>query len=227
DQELGDEMMDEGDDLVEMDQELGDEMMDEGDDLVEMDQEFGDEMMDLETETLDDLTDTLPDIEEDLEEGLVLEEDSDEIEEEFEFEDEEISKPETFADEAVLDVGDLSSTHEMDISEDVFMDDHSDMGQMELIASEGQDLKKSNGVEGSIFGKSLLLSLPHKLTVEIGSASLKGEDITNLTYGSVIELDKKVGEPIDIVLGDKVVAQGEVVQINQENLGVRITRINL
>jgi len=55
---------------------------------------------------------------------------------------------------------------------------------------------------------------------------LKGEDITNLTYGSVIELDRKKGEPVDIILGSKIIANGEVVQINEEQLGVRITRIN-
>ncbi|NQU65713.1 MAG: FliM/FliN family flagellar motor switch protein, partial [SAR324 cluster bacterium] len=62
--------------------------------------------------------------------------------------------------------------------------------------------------------------------VEIGKANLKGEDITSLTYGSVIELDRKKGDPVDIILGNKIIAHGEVVQINEEQLGVRITRLN-
>ena len=82
--------------------------------------------------------------------------------------------------------------------------------------------KKSDAV----IDKEILFKLPHLLTVEIGKANLKGEDITNLTYGSVIELDRKKGEPVDIILGSKIIANGEVVQINEEQLGVRITRIN-
>jgi flagellar motor switch protein FliN len=77
-----------------------------------------------------------------------------------------------------------------------------------------------------IIGQEMLFSLPHLLTVEIGKASLKGAEIMNLTYGSVIELDKKLGEPVDIVLGNRKIARGEVVQINEEQLGVRITRIS-
>ncbi len=82
--------------------------------------------------------------------------------------------------------------------------------------------RKSNAV----IDKEILFKLPHLLTVEIGKANLKGEDITKLTYGSVIELDRKKGEPVDIILGNKIIANGEVVQINEEQLGVRITRIN-
>ena len=78
-----------------------------------------------------------------------------------------------------------------------------------------------------LIGKELLLSLPHQLTVEIGKANLKGEDLVSLNYGSVIELDKQVGDPVDILLGAKTIAEGEVVQINKAKLGVRITRINV
>lgn len=77
-----------------------------------------------------------------------------------------------------------------------------------------------------LVSKDALLNLPHQLNVEVGKATLKGDDITSLTYGSVIELDKKINEPVDIVLGDNTIAQGEIVQINEEQLGVRITRIN-
>ncbi len=88
--------------------------------------------------------------------------------------------------------------------------------------------KSTTQIEPSskLIGNELLLKLPHELTVEIGKASLKGEDITSLNYGSIIELDKQVGDPVDIVLGTKIIAKGEVVQINQNKLGIRVTRIN-
>ena len=94
------------------------------------------------------------------------------------------------------------------------------------ISDESSTINENVLQKEPIIAKSLLLTLPHQLTVEIGKASLKGEDITHLTYGSIIELDKKVGEPVDIILGTKLIAKGEVVQINDEQLGVRITRID-
>ena len=71
------------------------------------------------------------------------------------------------------------------------------------------------------------MNLKHTLTVEIGKTSLKGQEITELSYGSVIELDKKIGDPVEIILGDKTIARGEVVQINDDQLGVRITGLNI
>ena len=74
-------------------------------------------------------------------------------------------------------------------------------------------------------GQDLLLRLPHRLTVEIGRANLKGKDIASLRFGSVIELNERIAEPADLLLDGKVIAKGEVVQINEEKLGVRVTRI--
>ena len=121
-----------------------------------------------------------------------------------------------------------------DISEDEVMDDQSDLMSLEidegfpsnensLIQTEALNQTKP---EPKLVGNELLLRLPHELTVEIGKASLKGEDITTLNYGSIIELDKQVGDPVDIVLGNKTIAKGEVVQINQNKLGIRVTRID-
>jgi len=89
----------------------------------------------------------------------------------------------------------------------------------------GPSSQPAPGAEGLV-GKNLLYKIPHQLKVEIGRTNLTGEDLTRLNYGSVIELDRKVGDPVDIVLGGQVIAKGEVVQINQEQLGVRVTRID-
>ena len=86
-----------------------------------------------------------------------------------------------------------------------------------------QRKKKSD----DLLGRDLLFTLPHCLTVEIGKANLKGEDIASLNYGSVIELNKKITDPVDVLFGKKVIAKGDVVQINEEKLGIRITRICL
>jgi flagellar motor switch protein FliN/FliY len=75
-------------------------------------------------------------------------------------------------------------------------------------------------------GTELLMNVHHEATVEIARTRLTGEEITQLTHGSVIELDKSAGEPVDIVLNGKLVAHGEIVVINREKLGVRVIGIH-
>jgi len=74
-------------------------------------------------------------------------------------------------------------------------------------------------------GSKMLLSLHHEAVVEIARTTLTGEEITQITYGSIIELDKAAGEPVDLVLDGKTIARGEIVQINNDKLGIRIVGI--
>ena len=62
------------------------------------------------------------------------------------------------------------------------------------------------------------------LTVEVGRAQIKIRDLMRLTQGSVVELDHIAGEPLDLLVNDTVVAQGEVVLVN-ERYGIRLTRV--
>ena len=75
-------------------------------------------------------------------------------------------------------------------------------------------------------GKELLLNIQHDLSVELGRVHMSGVDITELTYGSVVELEKIAGDPVDLVINGKVVAFGEIVLINNKKLGIRIIGIN-
>ncbi|MBC5635971.1 flagellar motor switch phosphatase FliY [Ornithinibacillus sp. BX22] len=70
----------------------------------------------------------------------------------------------------------------------------------------------------------MLLDIPLKVTVELGRTRRTVKDILDLTSGSIIELDKLAGEPVDILVNEKLIAQGEVVVID-ENFGVRVTDI--
>lgn len=70
----------------------------------------------------------------------------------------------------------------------------------------------------------LLLDIPLQVTVELGRTSQPIKDILNLSAGSVVELDKLAGEPVDILVNQKLIAKGEVVVID-ENFGVRVTDI--
>lgn len=70
----------------------------------------------------------------------------------------------------------------------------------------------------------LLLDIPLQVTVELGRTKQKVEDILELVPGSIVELDKLAGEPVDVLVNNKLIAKGEVVVID-ENFGVRITDI--
>ena len=71
---------------------------------------------------------------------------------------------------------------------------------------------------------NMLLDIPLQVTVELGRTKKTVEDILDLSSGSIIELDKLAGEPVDILVNNKLIAQGEVVVID-ENFGVRVTDI--
>ncbi|WDZ55758.1 flagellar motor switch phosphatase FliY [Paenibacillus polymyxa] len=71
---------------------------------------------------------------------------------------------------------------------------------------------------------NLLMDIPLRVTVELGRTQKQIKDILELSQGSIIELDKLAGEPVDILVNNKLIAKGEVVVID-ENFGVRVTDI--
>jgi flagellar motor switch protein FliN len=69
-----------------------------------------------------------------------------------------------------------------------------------------------------------LLDVPIEVTIELGQTELSIRRILEIGPGSIIELDRMAGEPVDLVVNDKVIARGEVVVI-EENFGIRITAL--
>jgi flagellar motor switch protein FliN/FliY len=70
----------------------------------------------------------------------------------------------------------------------------------------------------------LILDISVPVTVELGRASLKIQDLLDLQAGAVVELDRMAGSPVDVIVNGKLVAQGEVVVVD-ESFGVRITSV--
>ncbi len=70
----------------------------------------------------------------------------------------------------------------------------------------------------------VLQNISVTLSIEVGRTSIKIKDLMRLTQGSVVELDRIAGEPLDLLINNTVVAQGEVVLVN-ERYGVRLTRV--
>ena len=83
-------------------------------------------------------------------------------------------------------------------------------------------LKAEPGAESKNLNMLLDVSLP--ISIELGRTVMAIEDILNLGPGSVVELDKLAGEPVDLLVNNKLLAKGEVVVID-ENFGVRITNM--
>ena len=70
----------------------------------------------------------------------------------------------------------------------------------------------------------MILDVPLKVTVELGRTKMMVNDLLQLGQGSVVELDKVAGEPMEILVNDKLIAMGEVVVVN-EKFGIRLTDI--
>ncbi len=99
-------------------------------------------------------------------------------------------------------------------------------------AGENQDAdapSRAGGEDGRVgktdFSKlKMILDVPLKVSVELGRTKMLVNDLLQLGQGSVIELDKIAGEPMEILINDKLVAMGEVVVVN-EKFGVRLTDV--
>ena len=70
----------------------------------------------------------------------------------------------------------------------------------------------------------MILDIPVQLTVELGRTRIPIKNILQLAQGSVIELDALAGEPMDVLVNGCLIAQGEVVVVN-EKFGIRLTDI--
>ena len=70
----------------------------------------------------------------------------------------------------------------------------------------------------------LLLDVPLEITVELGRTRMTIQELLSLGPGSVVELGKVAGEPLDILVNDRLIARGEAVVVN-DKFGVRITDV--
>lgn len=71
----------------------------------------------------------------------------------------------------------------------------------------------------------LIMDVPLEVTVELGRSNKSIKEILDFSPGTIIELNKLAGEPVDVLVNGKFVAKGEVVVI-EENFGIRITEIS-
>lgn len=87
-----------------------------------------------------------------------------------------------------------------------------------------QNLEADAGAELGANGLDMILDIPVTVAVEIGRAKISISNLLKLNPGSVVELDRLAGEPMDITVNGTLVAHGEVVVVN-EKFGIRLTDI--
>ena len=91
------------------------------------------------------------------------------------------------------------------------LDELTSEGERESISSENPDLE-------------VVLDIPVTISMEVGSTQITIRNLLQLNQGSVIELDRLAGEPLDVLVNGTLIAHGEVVVIN-EKFGIRVTDV--
>ncbi len=93
------------------------------------------------------------------------------------------------------------------------------------VATAGFDNLEDNSVApGDDINMDVILDIPVKLSMEIGRTSVNIRSLLQLNQGSVIELDRMAGEPLDVLVNGTLIAHGEVVVVN-EKFGIRLTDV--
>ena len=88
------------------------------------------------------------------------------------------------------------------------------------------DMTEAPAIDGLASGRNyrLLADIPLRLSVEVGSTSLKLSELLDLNEGSVVELDRQANELLDILVNGTLVAKGEVVTVNGR-FGIRVVEV--
>ncbi len=108
-----------------------------------------------------------------------------------------------------------------------FIEDLGDIGDLDGEESLGDDFDSDVGAVAAkeeTRNLDLILDIPLTVTVELGRTKMLINDLLQLNQGSVVELTKLVGEPLEVLVNQKLVARGEVVVVN-EKFGIRLTDI--
>lgn len=108
-------------------------------------------------------------------------------------------------------------------------DDNLDKLADQLLAEAADNREEKSKVSAAAMSTndrnlSLILDIPLKVSVELGRTKMPVSELLNLTQGSVIELNKLAGAPMEVYVNDKLIARGEAVVVN-EKFGVRLTDI--
>lgn len=116
------------------------------------------------------------------------------------------------------------------VGEDDWAAAMSEQGASETPAADAQpaqifpSLSESGGKASMMNELDMILDIPIQISVELGRTKLTIKNLLQLAHGSVVELDAMAGEPMDVLVNGTLIAQGEVVVVN-DKFGIRLTDI--
>lgn len=94
----------------------------------------------------------------------------------------------------------------------------------DAVPAQMRNLEPERGAVGAPAGLDTILDIPVTLSVEIGSTEVSIRNLLQLNQGSVVELDRLAGEPLNVLVNGTLIAHGEVVVVN-EKFGIRLTDV--
>jgi len=106
-----------------------------------------------------------------------------------------------------------------DIGADDLADAFGAAGLSELVADGGEGMGDGDNVD-----LDMILDIPVTISMEIGRTQISIRNLLKLNQGSVVELDRLAGEPLDVLVNGTLIAHGEVVVVN-EKFGIRLTDV--
>ena len=107
---------------------------------------------------------------------------------------------------------------------ETYIDDVDEIDGLTPVVSDLQFPSLSEDDMGQRYEPDVFSNIPVNVSVELGRSQISLKEIFELSEGSIIELERMVGEPLDLVVNGQVIAQGEVVAIDN-NYGLRVTGI--
>ncbi|MCP3674649.1 MAG: flagellar motor switch protein FliN [Gammaproteobacteria bacterium] len=109
-------------------------------------------------------------------------------------------------------------------ADDGWGDALAEQADAESIAAPMNELQDSSSGDGSSENIDVILDIPVTLSLEVGTTVIAIRNLLQLNQGSVIELDRLAGEPLDVKVNNTLIAHGEVVVVN-EKYGIRLTDV--
>ncbi|MBP6059068.1 MAG: flagellar motor switch protein FliN [Nitrosomonas sp.] len=113
---------------------------------------------------------------------------------------------------------------EQTASTDTEKNNNTTLGAQAATASVFQELSKDSVSHNTRHDIDMILDIPVQMTVELGRTKIAIKNLLQLAQGSVVELDGMAGEPMDVLVNGCLIAQGEVVVVN-DKFGIRLTDI--
>lgn len=96
---------------------------------------------------------------------------------------------------------------------------------LEEFETENNTAESHTASDGYVDPMEAIHNVPLNVQIVLGSTKMSVNQVLKLSRGSVIELEKRVGEPVEIMVNDRIVARGDLVKVAEDRIGVTLTEI--